>query len=67
MSSGVSRGAEGEIRPGLYSEGKTRQKKRRRKVKREKRRNREKEKMGETCIYSNSKLEYLSCGAPMHV
>ena len=35
--------------------------------KREKKKKGKKEDMGEACNYSKTKLEHLSCGAPMHV
>ena len=72
-SSGVPRGAEGAIRPGRHSEGggkkgkKEKRKKRKKEKGRKKEKKREKENMGEACNYSKTKLEHLSCGAPMHV
>ena len=77
MVSGVPRGgAEGAVRPGRHSEGggkkgKKKKEKKRKKGKKEKKKNRKKrekkENMGEACNYSKTKLEHLSCGAPMHV
>ena len=66
------RGAEGAIRPGRHSEGggkkgKKKKRKKRKKGNREKRKKREKENKGEGCNFRKTKMEHLSCGAPMHV
>ena len=66
-------GVEGAIRPGRHSEGvakkgkrkkEKKEKRKRKKRKKEEERNR---KYGEACNYSETKMEHLSCGAPMHV
>ena len=41
--------------------------KKRKKGKRIKGKKKEKENMGEACNYSKTKMEHLSCGAPMHL
>ena len=67
-------GQRGQFAPGgtLRGGGAQKRKKEKRKRRtgkkgRKKGKKREKDKMGEACNYSKSKLEYLSCGAPMHV
>ena len=62
-------GAEGAIRPGRHFEGggkKGKKKKKEKKEERKKEKKREKENMEEACNYSKTKMEYLSCGAPVH-
>ena len=65
----------GAIRSGRHSgrggkkkgEWKKKKRKKGKRKEREKRKKKEKENMGEACNNSETKMEHLSCGAPMHL